>query len=82
MLRYNASLPTKFMPAPGYTAYVAPEKYAQIGGVIGLGGKAEERRRALFDARRRAAATRLGCRAARDAGGGEAEFDAALPELA
>ena len=24
VLRYNASLPTKFMPAPGYTAYVAP----------------------------------------------------------
>ena len=42
VLRYNASLPTKFMPAPGYSAYVAPEKYAQIAWVIGLGGKAEE----------------------------------------
>ena len=31
VLRYNASLPSKFMPAPGYSAYVAPEKYAQIG---------------------------------------------------
>src|SRR5207253_6788113 len=27
VLRYNASLPSKFMPAPGYSAYIAPEKY-------------------------------------------------------
>jgi acetaldehyde dehydrogenase/alcohol dehydrogenase len=42
VLRYNAAIPSKFMPAPGYSAYVAPEKYAQIGWVIGLGGKTEE----------------------------------------
>ena len=42
VLRYNASLPSKFMPAPGYATYVAPEKYAQIGWVLGLGGKTEE----------------------------------------
>ncbi len=48
-LRYNASLPTKFMPAPGYSAYVAPEKYAQIAWVFGLhGGGEEERRSHLF----------------------------------
>jgi acetaldehyde dehydrogenase/alcohol dehydrogenase len=50
VLRHNASLPTKFMPAPGYSAYVAPEKYAQIAWVIGLGGKTEEIARGrLFD---------------------------------
>ena len=50
VLRYNASLPSKFMPAPGYSRYVAPEKYAQIARVIGLGGKTEEIARArLFD---------------------------------
>jgi acetaldehyde dehydrogenase/alcohol dehydrogenase len=50
VLRYNASLPTKFMPAPTYSAYVAPEKYAQIAWVIGLGGKtAEIARGRLFD---------------------------------
>jgi acetaldehyde dehydrogenase/alcohol dehydrogenase len=50
VLRYNASLPSKFMPAPGYSAYVAPEKYAQIGWVIGLGGKSEEvARERLFE---------------------------------
>jgi acetaldehyde dehydrogenase / alcohol dehydrogenase len=42
VLRYNAAIPTKFMPAPGYSAYVAPDKYAQIGWVLGLGGHSEE----------------------------------------
>ena len=30
VLRYNAALPRKFMPAPGYRTYVAPDKYAQM----------------------------------------------------
>ena len=42
VLRYNASLPRKFMPAPGYGAYVAPQKYAQASWVLGLGGHGEE----------------------------------------
>jgi hypothetical protein len=37
VLRYNAALPTKFMPAPGYTA-TSPDKYAQMAWVHGLGG--------------------------------------------
>jgi acetaldehyde dehydrogenase/alcohol dehydrogenase len=50
VLRYNASMPSKFMPAPGYATYVAPEKYAQVGWVLGLGGKSEEtRRERLFE---------------------------------
>ncbi len=44
VLRYNASLPTKFMPAPGYSAYIAPEKYAQIAWILGLGGRDERER--------------------------------------
>ena len=56
VLRYNASLPSKFMPAPGYTAYVAPEKYAQIAWVLGLGGHDRGgAARAAVRARRRAA---------------------------
>ena len=39
--------PAKFMPAPGYSAYVAPEKYAQLAWVV-LGGRGEESRRRLF----------------------------------
>jgi len=42
VLRYNAAVPSKFMPAPGYSAYVAPEKYARIAWVLGLGGHGEE----------------------------------------
>jgi acetaldehyde dehydrogenase/alcohol dehydrogenase len=42
VLRYNASLPSKFMPAPGYGAYVAPQKYAQAAWVLGLGGHGED----------------------------------------
>jgi acetaldehyde dehydrogenase / alcohol dehydrogenase len=48
VLRYNASLPSKFMPAPGYSAYVAPEKYAQIGALIFGGHNAEDSRNRLF----------------------------------
>ena len=31
VLRYNAQIPSKFMPAPGYSTYMAPDKYAQRG---------------------------------------------------
>ncbi len=49
-LRYNAAVPSKFMPAPGYSAYVAGDKYAQIAWVLGLGGRSEETaRERLFD---------------------------------
>src|SRR5207344_3015873 len=49
VLRYNASLPRKFMPSPGATHYVAPAKYAQMAYVLGLGGHGEpERRERLF----------------------------------
>ena len=50
VLRYNAAIPAKFMPAPGYSAYVAPAKYAQIAWVLGLGGRGEEAARGrLFE---------------------------------
>ena len=39
---FSAAIPTKFMPAPGYSAYVAPEKYAQIAWVLGLSGHSDE----------------------------------------
>ena len=65
VLRYNAALPRKFMPAPGYTTYVAPDKYAQMAWVHGLGGQTAERpSRAPVRARRRPAGRRWACRAA------------------
>ena len=51
VLRYNAAVPSKFMPAPGYSAYVAPAKYAQIAWVLGLGGRGEDAARERLFAR-------------------------------
>jgi acetaldehyde dehydrogenase/alcohol dehydrogenase len=83
VLRYNASLPTKFMPAPGYTAYVAPEKYAQIGWIIGLGGKTEaERRERLFQRVEQLLDDVSMPRSLEQAGVRRTEFDRALPDLA
>ena len=82
VLRYNASLPSKFMPAPGYSAYVAPEKYAQIGWVIGLGGKTEEvARERLFSRVDELLDAVEMPRSLADLGISREEFDGALPEL-
>jgi len=83
VIRYNASLPSKFMPAPGYSAYVAPEKYAQLGWVLGLGGHGEAQRRERFFQRVDALLDAVGIpRSLADAGIERGEFEAALPELA
>jgi acetaldehyde dehydrogenase / alcohol dehydrogenase len=83
VLRYNASLPSKFMPAPGYTAYVAPDKYAQIAYVFGLGGHGAEERRARLFERVDELLGEVGIpRSLEEAGVPRAEFEQALPELA
>ncbi|HLZ38077.1 MAG TPA: iron-containing alcohol dehydrogenase, partial [Mycobacteriales bacterium] len=82
VLRYNTSLPSKFMPAPGYSSYVAPDKYAELGWVLFGGHTPEERRGRLF-AKVDELIAQLGMpRTLKDAGVDEAEFLAALPELA
>jgi acetaldehyde dehydrogenase / alcohol dehydrogenase len=82
VLRYNASLPTKFMPAPGYSAYVAPQKYAQIGWVLGLGGHGEEERRErLFERVGNVLEAVEMPRSLAELGISRDEFDAALPDL-
>jgi acetaldehyde dehydrogenase/alcohol dehydrogenase len=81
VLRYNASIPSKFMPAPGYTTYVAPQKYAQMGRVL-FGGRGEqEQRQRLFDAVDRLADQVGMPHSLKDAGVLESDFIAALPEL-
>ncbi len=82
VLRYNAATPTKFMPAPSYSAYVAPEKYAQMAWVIGLGGASEEERRErLFRRIERTLRAVDAPRSLADAGVSEADFADALPDL-
>ena len=82
VLRYNASIPSKFMPAPGYSTYVAPDKYAQMGWVLGLGGKGIDERRARFFDRIDELLDAVGMpRSLAEAGVSREQFDAALPDL-
>jgi acetaldehyde dehydrogenase/alcohol dehydrogenase len=83
VLRYNSSLPTKFMPAPGYSAYVAPQKYAQIAWILGIGDSSEsDRRERLFD-RVQQLLVEVGEPASlAQLGIARAEFEGSLPELA
>jgi acetaldehyde dehydrogenase/alcohol dehydrogenase len=82
VLRYNAAIPRKFMPAPGYGAYVVPHKMAQAAWVLGLGGRTEATARdRLFD-RVDELLREVGMPAkAADAGIDAAAYRAALPEL-
>ena len=64
VLRYNAAIPAKFMPAPGYSAYVAPAEVR----ADRLGARARRARRgrgarAAVRARRGGPARRSGSRA-------------------
>ena len=81
-MRYNAAVPTKFMPAPGYSAYVAPEKYAMLGRIIFGGRSEEERRRRLFDNVDELLDAVGMPRTLKDAGVREDDFERALPDLA
>ena len=82
VLRYNASLPSKFMPAPGYSAYIAPDKYAQLGRVIFGGREPHESRRRLFQGVGELLDRLHMPRSLKEAGVAEDEFLAVLPELA
>ena len=83
VLRYNAAIPTKFMPAPGYAAYVAPEKYAQVAWVLGLGGHGEEIARERLFARVNDLLDAVGMpRTVDELGIGRETFRGAVDELA
>ena len=82
VMRYNASIPTKFMPAPGYSAYVAPEKYATLGRILFGGRTEQERCDRLFSRVEGLIDTVGGPRTLKEAGVAESDFEAALPDLA
>lgn len=81
VMRYNAALPSKFMPAPGYGAYVAPDKYAMLGWVLFGGRGSEEQRRRLFTHVDELLAAVGIPRTLRGAGVDAAAFEAAIPDL-
>jgi len=82
VLHYNAGLPSKFMPAPGYSAYVAPDKYAQVGALIFGGHDAEDSRARLFAGVDDLLAAVDMPRSLREWGVAEDEFLDTLPALA
>jgi acetaldehyde dehydrogenase/alcohol dehydrogenase len=82
VLRYNAALPRKFMPAPGYGAYVAPAKLARMAWVLGLGGRTEEIARERLFERVDAVLDEVGMpRTAADAGIATERLRASIPDL-
>ena len=81
VLRYNTAVPSKFMPAPGYSSYVAPVKYAQLGRVIFGGRTEEEARRRLFTAVEDLLDHLHMPRTLKDAGLAEEEFLGSLSEV-
>ena len=82
VMRYNASIPSKFMPAPGYSAYVAPEKYATLGRILFGGRTEQERCDRLFSRVEGLIDTVGGPRTLEQAGVAESDFEEALPDLA
>jgi len=82
VLRYNAALPRKFMPAPGYGAYVVPGKLAQMAWVLGLGGRTEDVARGRLFERVDTVLDDVGMpRAVTDLGIEPARFRSAVPDL-
>lgn len=82
VLRYNAALPMKFMPGPDTSSYVAPDKYALLGRVLFGGHEPEDSRTRLFRAVDGLLDDLQLPRTLKQAGVGEDEYLAALPELA
>ncbi len=83
VIAYNSSLPSKFMPAPNYTSYVAPERYAQIGRVIlRLAGTDDDHQRACFEEKVKEMLTVVDMpKSLQELGIGRDEFEKALPDL-
>jgi acetaldehyde dehydrogenase/alcohol dehydrogenase len=82
VVRYNASLPSKFMPFPNVTAYVAPEKYAAVAAAMNLGGASVAERVDLLVGRIVGLLETCGLPTTIAAAGVPRDaFEAALPEL-
>jgi acetaldehyde dehydrogenase/alcohol dehydrogenase len=82
VVRYNAALPSKFMPFPNVKAYIAHEKYAAVTASMNWGGGSVAERVDILVAQIVALLERCAMPTSIAAAGvPRAEFEAALPEL-
>ena len=82
VIRYNASVPTKFRPSPNQRAYVADRKYATIAELLGLDGRTiEEKVKSLAAAVEQLLDQLAMPRSIAALGIAKDEFERALPDL-
>jgi len=83
VMRFNASVPTKFMPSPNQAGYVAHRKYAAVAELLGFGGNTvEEKVKSLIEVTERLL-DQIGMpRSIAELGISQEDFKKAVPELA
>jgi acetaldehyde dehydrogenase/alcohol dehydrogenase len=82
VIAYNASVPSKFMPSPNQRAYIAPQKYAAIADLLGLGGQTDEEKVNKLIAAVEQLLDRLAIpRSIAELGISKEEFEKAMPDL-
>ncbi|MBZ5626181.1 MAG: iron-containing alcohol dehydrogenase, partial [Acidobacteriia bacterium] len=83
VIRFNAAVPTKFMPSPHQRAYTAHKKYAMVADLLGLGGQTiEEKVESLVAATEKLLDQLEIPRSISALGISREEFDRAVPDLA
>ena len=82
VIAYNASVPTKFLPSPYQTGYLAHKKYATVADLLGLGGSTiDEKVKNLVAAVERLLDQLEFPRSIAELGISREEFERAVPEL-
>ena len=83
VIAYNAAVPTKFMPSPNQSGYIAHKKYAMIADLLGLGGHTiEEKVKNLVEAVEKLLDQLAMPRSIAALGISKEEFERAIPDLA
>jgi acetaldehyde dehydrogenase / alcohol dehydrogenase len=83
VIAYNAAVPTKFMPSPNQSGYVAHKKYAMMADLLGLGGHTiEEKVQNLVEAVEKLLDQLAMPRSIAALGISKEEFERAIPDLA
>ena len=83
VIAYNAAVPTKFMPSPNQSGYIAHKKYAMMADLLGLGGHTiEEKVQNLVEAVEKLLDQLAMPRSIAALGISKEEFERAIPDLA